>query len=65
VADVDAGMWGGIAPPKFAWMEIAVIEMSANKPNFETGTSRKQASTVTATQNTQYDVFDNGESTEE
>jgi hypothetical protein len=41
-------MWGVIAPPEFAWMEIAVIEMSANKPNFETGTSRTQASSVTA-----------------
>jgi hypothetical protein len=58
-------MWGGIAPLEFAWMEISVIEMSANKPNFETGTSRIQASSVKATQNTQYDVFDNGESTEE
>jgi hypothetical protein len=57
--------WGGIAPPKFAWMKIAVIEMSAKKPNFETGTSRIQASIVTATQNTPYDVFDNYESSEE
>jgi hypothetical protein len=46
-------------------MEIAVIEMPANKPNFETGTSRIQASSVTATQSTQYDVFDNAEPTEE
>jgi hypothetical protein len=46
-------------------MEIAVIEISANNPNFETGTSRIQASSVTATQNTQYGVFDNVESTEE
>jgi hypothetical protein len=58
-------MWGGIAPPKFVSMEIAVIEMSANKPNFETGTSRIQASNVTTTQNTQCDVSDNVESTEE
>ena len=50
VTDIDARMWGGIVPQKLAWMEFAATEMSANKPNFETGTSRIQVSSVTATQ---------------